>query len=159
MTCYLWWRKWSCRKKTQIAMSTTFVTSMLQESLKIRKHFIVMGIHSKMLLHQEFLVKYNNEIRWKKNPKTNKNNEGSVFKPKSYTQLNLTFLHLKYKFSLIRICCQYFKWSELISFFFFKFLYFLFCIMVTLNKRITKTIWKKLHKFFCDIFALKVTIW
>lgn len=81
---------------------------MLQESQKIRKHFIVIGIHSEMLLYQEFLEKYNNEIRCKKNPQNKKNNEGSVFIPKSYTQLNLTFLHLKYKFSLIRICCQYF---------------------------------------------------
>lgn len=92
-------------------MSTTLVTSMLQESQK-RKHFIVIGIHSEMLLYQEFLVKYNNEISRKKNQtnkQTNKSNEGSVFIPKSYTQLNLTFLHLKYKFSLIRTdCCQYF---------------------------------------------------
>lgn len=33
----------------------------------------------------------------------------------SYSQFNLIFLHLKCNFSLIRICCQYFWFSKLIS--------------------------------------------
>lgn len=64
--------------------------------------------HSSMLLYQDFLEKYIIEICRQNKLKKYKDNGGSVSIPLSYGPFNLTFLHLKCSFSLIRICCQYF---------------------------------------------------
>lgn len=44
-----------------------------------------------------------------------KDSKRSVFIPPSYEQFNLTFLHPKCDYSLIRICCEYFRLSKLFS--------------------------------------------
>ena len=71
--------------------------------------------HSSMLLYQDFLEKYIIEICRQNKLKKYKDNGGSVSIPLSYGLFNLTFSHLKCNFILIRICCQYFWLSKLIS--------------------------------------------